>query len=99
MEIERISSGNTLKLKVSGRLDTNTSPQLKTVVDEVSEDTKELIFDFEKLLYISSAGLRVLLAAQKKLKKTGGAVYVENAGQPVLDVFHITGFEGLLQIR
>lgn len=99
MDIERTSSGDTLRLTVSGRLDSSNYRQLEAVVYEVPEDIKELIFDFEKLLYISSAGLRVLLVAQKKLQKAGGAVYVENASQSVLDVFYITGFEDLIVIR
>lgn len=98
MEINRERDSERLVLKLSGRLDTNTAPELLKAVKEETEGVKDLRFDLEKLEYISSAGLRVLLAAYKKMQEVDGEMTVSNAGEDVREVFKITGFDRALGI-
>lgn len=78
-------------LEITGRLDTTTSPNLEVVVNELSDDTKELVFDMSELEYISSAGIRVLLGAYKKIKSNQGIMRIEKANTTVCEVFEMTG--------
>lgn len=78
-------------LEITGRLDTTTAPNLESVVNELSEDTKELIFDISGVEYISSAGIRVLLGAYKKMNSTQGKIRIEKANDMVYEVFEMTG--------
>ena len=78
-------------LGITGRLDTTTAPNLETVVRELSEDTKELVFDMSEVDYISSAGIRVLLTSYKKMNANQGIMRVERANDMVRDVFEMTG--------
>ena len=78
-------------LEITGRLDTTTAPNLEAVVNELSEDTKELVFDMAKVEYISSAGIRVLLGAYKKMISNQGIMRIEKANDMVLEVFEMTG--------
>lgn len=89
MTIDRKLDNGTLTLSVSGRLDTNTSPELEAAVK--LDGVKDLVFDFASLEYISSAGLRVLLSAKKALMASGGGMSVVNANESVRNVFEITG--------
>ena len=82
-------------LEITGRLDTTTAPNLETVVKDLSEDTKELVFNMAELEYISSAGIRVLLGAYKKMKSHQGIMRIERANDLVYEVFEATG---LLQL-
>ena len=84
-------------LEVSGRLDTTTAPNLETVVNELSEDIKELVFDMSELEYISSAGIRVLLGAYKKMNSNQGIMRVEKANDVVREVFEMTGLLDMLE--
>lgn len=84
---------------LSGRLDTLTAPQLEADLRAAAEGTKALVLDFAELEYISSAGLRVLLAAQKAMNKVGGTMLVRNVGATVQEVFEITGFVDILTIQ
>ena len=77
-------------LGITGRLDTTTAPNLETVINELSEDTKELVFNTAELEYISSAGIRVLLWAYKKMNQSGGIMRIEKANEMVRDVFEMT---------
>ena len=97
MDIETIIDGKTATLKVSGRLDTVSSPQLESVLNEITTED-EVILDFEKLEYISSAGLRVLLLAHKNFAKKSGMT-VKNVCDAVMDVFKVTGFDDVLTIK
>ena len=81
-----------------GRLDTNTAPELEESIKESIEDITELTLDLEKLEYISSAGLRVLLAAQKTMNKQG-AMKVINVNDTIMDIFEVTGFSEILTIE
>ena len=96
IEIKRNSDQTVIELV--GRLDTTTAPALdKTIRDDIA-DTKNLVLDVKKLEYISSAGLRVLLSAQKKMKNIG-TMKVINVCQEVMEVFEMTGFADILNIE
>ena len=84
-------------LEITGRLDTTTAPNLEAVINELSEDTKELVFDMSDLEYISSAGIRVLLQAYKKMNLNQGIMRIEKANDIVLEVFEMTGLSQMLQ--
>ena len=98
MDINLLKENEVLKVSIKGRLDTNTSPQLEKVVDDIDDSTKDLIIDMEGLEYVSSAGLRVLLAAQKKMNKIG-TMKVINVCDTIMEVFEITGFADILVIE
>ena len=82
-------------IQISGRLDTITAPTLDKTINEEISDTKNLILDMKGLEYISSAGLRVLLGAQKKMQKIG-YMKVVNVCETVMEVFEMTGFADIL---
>ncbi|MCR5666547.1 MAG: STAS domain-containing protein [Eubacterium sp.] len=98
MTITKTQEGNKLTITLDGRLDTTTSPELETEVRENLGDVKELVFDLEKLEYISSAGLRVLLLAQKTMNKQG-EMKVKKANESVMEIFDLTGFSDILTIE
>ena len=83
-------------LGISGRLDAATAPNLEKIINELSEDTKELIFDMTDVEYISSAGIRVLLGAYKKMNSNQGAMRIEKASNLVREVFEMTGLSQML---
>ena len=83
-------------LEITGRLDTTTAPNLETVINELSEDTKELVFDMSEVEYISSAGIRVLLGAYKKMNFNDGIMRIEKANDMVHEVFEMTGLSQML---
>ena len=84
-------------LEITGRLDTTTAPNLESVINELPEDTKELIFDMSGVEYISSAGIRVLLGAYKKMNLNQGLMRIEKANDMVHDVFEMTGLLELIE--
>lgn len=85
-------------LKIEGRLDTVTAPQLENAINELPLDVKELVLDMAKLEYVSSAGLRVILSAQKKMSRLGGMKLL-SVCDAVMEVFEITGFIDILVIE
>ena len=97
MTISKKLEGAKLEILLEGRLDTTTSPSLETELKHSVNGIEELIFDFEKLEYISSAGLRILLAAQKVMSKQGSMV-VKNVNEVIAEVFEVTGFSDILTI-
>ena len=97
MTISKKLEGTKLELLLEGRLDTTTSPMLEAELKESMEGITELIFNFEKLDYISSAGLRILLAAQKIMNKQGSMV-VKNVNTVISEVFEVTGFSDILTV-
>jgi len=97
MNINKVQEGSELTLIVDGRLDTTTAPQLEAVVKESVEGITKLVFDFSNLSYISSAGLRVLLGAQKVMNKQG-SMEVAHPNATLMDVFEVTGFVDILTI-
>lgn len=98
MQINKLVGGATLTLEIEGRIDTTTAPALEVELKHsVTSEVKNLILDFAKVEYISSAGLRVLLAAQKVMKKQGSMV-VKNVNDVIMEVFDVTGFSDILTI-
>ena len=97
MEIVKTLNGAELNLKIVGRLDTITAPQLEVEIKQLDGITK-LVFDFEELEYISSAGLRVLLGAQKTMNKQGEMV-IKNVNDTINEIFEVTGFIDILTIE
>ena len=95
---EKIINDSELTMKVSGRLDSDTAPGLENELKECIGDVTELIFDLKELEYISSAGLRVLLSAQKVMGKQG-EMKVINANESVMEIFEVTGFSTILTIE
>lgn len=98
MEIIKKTDGTQLSIRLEGRLDTTTAPQLEAELKESLKGVTGLTLDFEKLAYISSAGLRVILFAIKAMKKQGKLV-VKNVNETVMEVFEITGFADMLTIE
>ena len=96
MNINFTKNNGTLTVALDGRLDTTTAPDLEKFFAEPCADIAELVLDCEKLAYISSAGLRVLLATQKK---TQGAMKLTGVCELVMEVFEMTGFVDILVIE
>lgn len=98
MKVTLDKNGSTLKVSVSGRLDTTTAPELEKALGSQLEGIESLTLDFGDLAYISSAGLRVLLALQKKMNRQGQMV-VTHVNDNIMEVFDVTGFVDMLTIR
>ena len=98
MTIEKKLIGETATLIVSGRLDTQTAPELENELDSVLSSLKELTFDFANLEYVSSAGLRVILKAQKAMN-IQGSMKLTGVNDSIMEVFDITGFLDILTIE
>ena len=98
MTIDKKQEPGKLTIALKGRLDTTTSPQLEAELKTALSGVTDLVFDFKNLEYISSAGLRVLLATQKAMLRQGSMV-IRNANQDVMDVFEVTGFIDILSIE
>ena len=96
IEIKRTAEVTTID--IVGRLDTTTAPELDKTINEDITDVKNLVLNFKGLEYISSAGLRVLLGAQKKMQKVGTMKLV-NVCEEVMEVFEMTGFSDILTIE
>lgn len=98
MTISKNQNGNALEIALEGRLDTVTAPELEAELNQSMGNAETLVFDFTKLNYISSAGLRVLLSAQKVMSKKGG-MKVTHVNDVVQEVFDVTGFCDILTIE
>lgn len=98
MTINKIQDGTSLTIALEGRLDTTTSPELDAVLNESLPGVTELVLDFADLSYISSAGLRVLLIAQKTMA-TQGSMKVCNVNDVIMEIFELTGFSGIITIE
>ena len=98
MTIEKTKNGSALTIALSGRLDTMTAPNLEAELGDALEDVEELMFDLEKLEYISSAGLRVLLSAQKTMNRQG-SMKVLHPNEIIREIFEVTGFSDILTIE
>ena len=98
MTIEKFAAGSELTIKLSGRLDTTTAPQLEGELKQSTAGIEKLVFDFSALEYLSSAGLRVLLSAQKLMNKQGEMV-VRNINETITEIFEVTGFADILTIE
>ena len=98
MTIDKKEQGSELEISVLGRLDTTTAPQLEAELKRSIDGVTRLDFDFSGLEYLSSAGLRVLLAAQKVMNKQGQMI-IRNVNETIMEVFEITGFSEILTIE
>lgn len=97
MEIKKKYNDDKLTIFVSGRLDSNTAPDLEEEINASIQDVKDVLIDFNDLEYISSAGLRVLLATQKIMNKQG-SLAVTGLNETVQEIFDVTGFSDILTI-
>lgn len=98
MTIEKITNGSELTICLTGRLDTTTAPQLEAELKQNIGGVEKLVLDFAALEYLSSAGLRVLLTAQKVMNKQGEMV-VRNVNETIAEIFEVTGFSEVLTIE
>ena len=98
MTITKKENGKSFTLSVEGRLDTLTAPELEKEINELSASAEDLVVDFAKLEYISSAGLRVLLSAHKVFAKKSGMT-ITNVNETIMDIFEVTGFKDILTIK
>ena len=98
LNITKTMDGSALTMVLEGRLDTTTAPQLESELKAALDQADTLVLDFEKLEYISSAGLRVLLAAQKVMAKKGGMT-IRHVNDVIMEIFEVTGFIDILNIE
>ncbi len=98
MTIDQERNNETMTLHLKGRLDTITSPELEKTIDALPSDVTVLILDMKELTYVSSAGLRVLLVAQKKMNRIG-SMKLSSVCADVMDVLEMTGFADILVIE
>ena len=99
MEVNNKRVDDVLTINVEGRLDSTTAPALEDSMRTIMDGAKEIIFDFTKLEYISSAGLRILLATQKIMNKTDGRLKVVGINDEVKEIFEATGFNEILTVE
>ena len=98
MEIIKEKNGTAVTMSLQGRLDTATAPQMEAELKKDMEEVTRLILDMRELEYLSSAGLRVILNAQKMMVKRGGMV-VRHVNETIMEVFELTGFSDILTIE
>lgn len=98
LNIEKTLENGKAVVKLAGRLDTVTAPELETALKEILPGISELVFDLETLEYVSSAGLRVLLSAQKTMNAQG-EMKVCNVNSTIMEIFEVTGFSDILTIE
>lgn len=98
MEIKKEKNGNELTILVIGRLDTTTAPQLEAELKQSISGVEKLVLDFTELEYLSSAGLRVILSAQKVMNKQGSMI-VKNVNETISEIFEVTGFVDIITIE
>lgn len=91
-------SGSILTVKPEGRIDTKTSPILESDIQKYIDSTDNIILDFTNVDYISSAGMRVLLALHKRLKKKGGTLKVINVKDAIYEIFKLVGFHSMVEV-
>ena len=99
MTINKEINGSELKLALEGRLDTVTSSELSAVLDETLAAADSVIFDFAKLDYVSSSGLRVLLSTQKTLNTKSGKMHIINVSDDLMEIFEVTGLSDVFTIN
>ncbi|MCR5586827.1 MAG: STAS domain-containing protein [Lachnospiraceae bacterium] len=98
MTIEKNLNGSELEVVIEGRLDTTTAPELETELKNSYDGLTELVINMANLDYISSAGLRVLLSAQKTMNKQG-SMKITNVNEEIMEIFDVTGFVDILTIE
>lgn len=99
MTINKTEENGIITLALEGRLDTTTAPELEAVLIPALDECEEMTMDFENLAYLSSAGLRVLLAGQKKANKLRKELVLKNVNETIMEVFEMTGFADILTIE
>lgn len=99
MNISITQNAAEVTVALEGRLDTGTAPELEARLASILPDAAVLNFDFGELQYISSAGLRILLASQKKMNASGGKMIIHKPNELVMEVFEVTGFHDILTIE
>ena len=99
LNIEKTPKNDTLTVALEGRLDTVTAPDLEKALSPIPEGVNTLVYDFSKLDYISSAGLRVLVATQKTMMGRGGSLTIKHPNDEVFEVFEMTGLSEVLDIE
>ena len=98
MNITQKATGEQLILEIEGRIDTKTAPSLETVIQTTLEGIRSLVIDLAETVYISSAGLRVILMAQKQMNRQGD-MKVIHVSSDLMDIFEVTGFANILTIE
>lgn len=98
MTIEKKQDGDKLTVSVEGRLDSNTAPALEAELKASLDGVAELVLDFSALSYLSSAGLRVILAGQKQMNKQGSMI-IRGVNETIMEIFQVTGFTDILTIQ
>ncbi len=98
LKIEKTAENGKYVFTLEGRLDTNAAEQMEAELQPCMSSAKELVFDFEKLQYVSSAGLRILLSAQKTMNKQG-SMKVIHVNETIMEIFEVTGFTDILTIE
>ena len=98
MTITKTQEGSKLNVALEGRLDTTTAPNLEAEMRDALNGVTELDIDMASLAYISSAGLRVMLALQKQMNKQKGSMIIRNASEELMEIFDVTGFVDVLHI-
>ena len=98
MTINKKSNGTSLEIAISGRIDTVTAPELEAELSASLDGVEHLTLDFSEISYISSAGLRIMLSAQKRMNKQGD-MKVTNVNESVMEIFEVTGFNDILCIE
>ena len=100
MQILKTNQTDTaMNFDLQGRIDTVTAPEVEAVLNEVPASVKEVVLSFKELDYISSAGLRVLLSAHKKMRGQGGKLVITDANEVIQEIFEVTGFSDILNIQ
>ncbi|MBQ8435927.1 MAG: STAS domain-containing protein [Oscillospiraceae bacterium] len=98
MTIDKKTNGTELEMTLTGRLDTTTAPMFEAEITNSISSVEKLVLNFENLDYISSAGLRVVLSAQKIMNNQGKMI-IRNVGDGIMEIFEITGFLDILTIE
>ena len=99
MTINKTLDGTTLTMAIEGRIDTQTAPELEAVIKDSIDGVDRLVLDFDKVMYISSAGLRTVLSAQNWMDAKKGTMVIRNAAKVILNVFKVTGFDSFLTLE
>ena len=99
MTVNTKREDTTLTMEIEGRIDTQTAPDLEEVVNASLEDVALLVLDFTKVIYISSAGLRVVAAAQNLMDEKGGEMVIRGANKNIRGLFKVTGFDTFLTLE
>ena len=99
LTISNLPDGTSLTMVLEGRIDTQTAPDLEKAITESTEGITELVLDFAKVHYLSSAGLRVILASQNLMEQKGGTMIIRGAVRNIKDIFKVTGFDSFLTLE